>query len=170
MKVRNKIYFGAIVLILLMALSACGSSKEADQSVQEETTEGTTTTEETETGEPVTTEEVTEFAKETQSLLFGDIENGINFKSTGTEVTFSFENIKNFDNSLGMEFSLTDAAYEEEMVTMAILEDQAAYTFSGLTKGREYYLEVYPTQSAASDDEYEAVQEKNRNCKLTLEQ
>jgi uncharacterized lipoprotein YehR (DUF1307 family) len=168
MKVRNKIYFGVIVLILLMALSACGSSKEADQSVQEETDEETTTT--AETGEPVTTEEVTEFAKETQSLLFGDIENGINFKSTGTEVTFSFENIKNFDNSLGMEFSLTDAAYEEEPVTMAILEDQTAYTFSGLTKGKEYYLEVYPTQSAASDDEYEAVQEKNRNCKLTLEQ
>jgi uncharacterized lipoprotein YehR (DUF1307 family) len=158
MKLRKSLY--CIVIIgLFIALSACGNSdKKADTSSEEETTE------------LVTTEEVTEFSKEKKSISFSDVESGINFKADGTEVIFSFENIKEFDNSLGMEFCLTDTAYEEDPITIAISKNQVSYTFSGLTEGKEYYLEVYPTKSASSDSEYDKIEEQNSKCKLTLEQ
>lgn len=150
-----------VLLCLSMAsvLTGCGDQKENEKQASSETTT-----------EVVTTEKVTEFAKDVKKITFGDLTNGINFKTSGTKVTFSFEDIDAFDNSLAMEFSLTDAAYEQEPITMLLKDGQSDYTFDGLEKGKEYYIEVYPTKSAKSDSELESINEKNQQCVLKLEQ
>lgn len=156
-------------LLLCMAVcmgivfSGCGDQSEKTEDTQE--TEATT-----DKSEEPTTEEVTEFSKDQKTISFSDIENGINFKAAGSSVTFSFEDIDSFDNTLKMEFSLTDAAYEKEPVTMKISEKQADYTFSDLEKGKEYYLEVYPTESASSDSAYKKIEKNNSSCQLQLNQ
>jgi len=144
------------------ALTGCGDQKA--QKEEETQTETNAATEETEAAK----EKVTEFKDEQQTLSFSEIENGINFKASGTSVVFEFEDIESFDNSLKMEFSLTDAAYEQDPVVMSISDKQAKYQFDNLEKGKEYYLEVYPTESAGSDSEYESVQKKNADCQLKL--
>lgn len=155
--------FGLLCFCLIFTTIGCGSQKEETKKETETKTEETTT-------EVVTTEKVTEFAKNVKKISFEDITNGINFKTSGTKVTLSFEDIDQLDTSLGLEFSLTDAAYEKDPVTIEIKKGQSDYTFENLKKGEEYYLEVYPTKSAKSDAELEKINEKNNKCIIKLEQ
>ena len=67
-----------------------------------------------------------------------------------------------------MQFSLSDASYEKDPVVLSIEDGKEDYRFDNLEKGKEYYLEVYPTKSADSDSEYEEIQEKNGSCQLQL--
>lgn len=115
-----------------------------------------------------TTEEVTEFVESQKNLLFEGIESGINFKASSDKITLSFEDIDKFDNSLEMEICLSDASGNREDMTLSIKEGKSDYTFPGLEKGKEYYLEAYPKKSANSDAEYEKIQKKNAKCKLIL--
>lgn len=168
MKSKKLLWLFLICFCLVFTASGCGDQKEETKKVatekkKEEKTEETTTA-------VVTTEKVTEFAKDVKKISFEDITNGINFKTSGTKVTLSFEEIEKMDTSLAFEFSLTDAAYEKDPITMKIKEGQSDYTFDGLKKGEEYYLEVYPTKSAKSDAELEKINEKNNKCLLNLEQ
>lgn len=163
MKSKKMLIFGLLCFCLIFTTIGCGSQKEETKKETETKTEETTT-------EVVTTEKVTEFAKNVKKISFEDITNGINFKTSGTKVTLSFEDIDQLDTSLGLEFSLTDAAYEKDPVTIEIKKGQSDYTFENLKKGEEYYLEVYPTKSAKSDAELEKINEKNNKCIIKLEQ
>lgn len=163
MKSKKMLIFGLLCFCLIFTTIGCGSQKEETKKETETKTEETTT-------EVVTTEKVTEFAKNVKKISFEDITNGINFKTSGTKVTLSFEDIDQLDTSLGLEFSLTDAGYEKDPVTIEIKKGQSDYTFENLKKGEEYYLEVYPTKSAKSDAELEKINEKNNKCIIKLEQ
>lgn len=163
MKSKKMLILSLLCFCLAFTMIGCGSQKEETKNETETKTEKTTT-------EVVTTEKVTEFAKNVKKISFEDITNGINFKTSGTKVTLSFEDIEKMDTSLAFEFSLTDAAYEEEPIIIGIKKGQADYVFDGLKKGKEYYLEVYPTKSAKSDAELEEINEKNNQCFLNLEQ
>ncbi|MDO4942178.1 MAG: hypothetical protein Q4E73_04955 [Lachnospiraceae bacterium] len=161
MKFRKYLMILCVAVTASVVLTGCGGQKDQNEGGTQAEADSNTEKEEVK-------EEVTEFKKDQQTLSFSDIENGINFKAAGTSVVFEFEDIDSFDNSLKMEFSLTDAAYEKDPVVMSISDKKAKYQFDNLEKGKEYYLEVYPTESANSDSEYEKIQEKNADCQLKL--
>lgn len=154
MKMKKFWMIVCMIAAFLFLFAGCGNQASADDEEDPTTME--------------TAEKVTEFDKDQTSLTFSDIENGINFKAAGTSVTFRFEDIDSFDNSLEMQFSLSDASYEKDPVVLSIEDGKEDYRFDNLEKGKEYYLEVYPTKSADSDSEYEEIQEKNGSCQLQL--
>ena len=145
MKMKKFWMIVCMIAAFLFLFAGCGNQASADDEEDPTTME--------------TAEKVTEFDKDQTSLTFADIENGINFKAAGTSVTFRFEDIDSFDNSLEMQFSLSDASYEKDPVVLSIEDGKEDYQFDNLEKGKEYYLEVYPTKSADSDSEYEEIQE-----------
>lgn len=157
----KRLWMVVVCAAMLTALAGCGGEKDDAQGKAENKT-----TEEA----PATHEKVTEFEENEQKLSFSDIEMGINFKTTGTKVTISFEDINDFDNTMGMVFALTDANYEMETMEQEISEGKSAYTFENLKKGKDYYLEVYPTVVPESDEQSEELTEKNADCQLILKQ
>lgn len=161
MKLKKYLMILCFAVCASVVLTGCGDQKDQNKEGTQAETDSNIEKEEVK-------EEVTEFQEDQQTLSFSDIENGINFKAAGNSVIFEFENIGSFDNSLKMEFSLTDAEYEKEPIVMSISDKKAKYQFDNLEKGKAYYLEVYPTESAGSDSEYEKIQEKNADCQLKL--
>ena len=99
MKMKKFWMIVCMIAAFLFLFAGCGNQASADDEKDPTTME--------------TAEKVTEFDKDQTSLTFADIENGINFKAAGTSVTFRFEDIDSFDNSLEMQFSLSDASYEK---------------------------------------------------------
>lgn len=183
MKLRKFAVAAACVCMGFMMVG-CGNhsdkNTEASKTTQEQKTAQKTTTEEKKTTTEgkntkasatttvVTTEAVTEFSKDTKSISMGNIMEGLNFKASGTSVTLKFQNQKDFDNSLSMVISLTDASTEINVSEQKIVDGQASYTFDGLEKGKEYYLDAYPTKIADSDEKAEKINKQNEKCKLDL--
>ncbi|MEE1313844.1 MAG: hypothetical protein UHS41_09045 [Lachnospiraceae bacterium] len=156
----KKLLTVGLCICLACTVIGCGKKKEDTEKTTTEKTE--TTTEDKEL------EEVTELEKENDEITFGEIETGLNFKAKGSEIAFKFEDMSEFDNSLEMVFSLTDATNETEPVELKISKLKKKYTFKGLEKGKDYYLEVYPTKTASSDEEFKKITNSNSQCKLTI--
>lgn len=176
MKLRKFAVAAACVCMGCM-MAGCGNNSdkntEASKTTQEQTTDQKTTTEgknttASATTSVVTTEAVTEFSKDTKGISMGDIMEGLNFKASGTSITLKFQNQKDFDNSLSMVISLIDASTEVSVSEQKIVDGQASYTFDGLEKGKEYYLDAYPTKIASSDAKAEKINKQNQKCKLDL--
>ncbi len=119
-----------------------------------------------------TTESVTEFSGKKELLKGADLANGINFVGSASTVSLAIGD--DFNNSLEYVITLYDADTEEMLgeipLESVLREDGYLATFRGLTKGNNYYIEMYPNGSADSDDEYFKVEQDNASCDITLMQ
>lgn len=158
--------FLTVCLCVCLACTVVACGKKTQKEGDENTTKKTATEKTTEDRD---LEKVTELEKEGDQITFGEIESGLNFKAKGSKVTFRFEEIGQLDNSLKMVFSLTNTS-SGEAKEIKISGKKDAYTFKNLKKGEDYYLEVYPTEVASSDAEFEKIEKKNSSCMLLIEQ
>lgn len=119
-----------------------------------------------------TMEAVTEFSGNQEMLIVDDLAAGINFTSSASTVTISLDGA--FNNSLDYIISLYDAETEDLLGEVSVgknaKDGQYVLQFRGLKKGKNYYMDMYPNGSAATDEEYFEIEQENANCKVVLEQ
>lgn len=159
----KKLAVVCLCVCLACTVMACG--KKAAKGQKESTDKKTE-----QTTEDKDLEEVTELEKEGNEITFEEIEHGLNFKAQSSSVTFEFQDMDAFDNSLGMAFSLTSASGDGAAKEVKISDKKTSYTFKNMKKGEKYYLEAYPTKEPGSGTDYEKIAEHNSSCKLLIQQ
>lgn len=100
---------------------------------------------------------------------FGTLVVGNVFRSQTGKLVVTFENAKDFDVTLKPVLSLNTIDDEGEPQIQEIKKNQNTYTFTGLKKGKYYYIDYYPTADPESEKQLKNIDDHNLKQKVTVD-